>query len=124
MEVMKMSLIGFLLKSKKSMEKPDTRPIKVGKYNITSHAQNRIVDPSRHLKKTDLIDNLFQDPIAIEPVKYSPETKPSYTRIGKFATTKINPNNNNVATIYRTNEDTAKKYGFEKRGRKYVTKIK
>ena len=119
-----MSILNFLLKSKKSMAKANALPIRIGEFNITAHTQNRIADPSRHLKKTDLIDNLFEDPIAILPVKYEVEIKPSYTRIGKVATTQINPENNNVNTIYRTNAREAKKYGYEKRGRKYVEKIK
>lgn len=119
-----MSLIGFLLKSKKSMAKPDTRHIKVGKYNITSHAQNRIVDPSRNLKKTDLVDNLFCDPLGISEIKADINGDVSYQRVGKYALTYINPTNNNVASIRRTNKKDAKLYNLERRGRKYVEKIK
>lgn len=43
-----MSTIGFLLKSKKKMEKENTKIVKVKGYKITSHAQNKIVDPSRN----------------------------------------------------------------------------
>lgn len=42
-----MSIIGFLLKSKKKMAKEDTGHVKVGKYTITPHAQNRTSNPTK-----------------------------------------------------------------------------
>lgn len=119
-----MSLLGFLFKSKKDMVKPNTRSIKVGKYNVTSHAQNRIVEPSRNLRKTDLVDNLYHKPLVLEPIRYDTKGRPSYSRIGRYATTQINPKNNNLNSIWRTNKSDAKKYNLERRGRKYVKKGK
>ncbi len=54
-----MSILNFLLKSKKEMNNKNTKKIRVGKYTLTSHAQNRIVDSTRNLKKFDLLQNLF-----------------------------------------------------------------
>lgn len=54
-----MSIFGFLFKPKKEMAKPDTKHVRMGKYEISSHAQNRIVDTSRNLKKKDMIINLL-----------------------------------------------------------------
>ena len=51
------------------MAKTNTRPIKVGKYNVTSHAQNRIVEPNRYLKKTDVVDYLYLKPLTTGPIK-------------------------------------------------------
>ena len=57
-----MSILGFLFKSKKKMEQKFTKPVKVGKYHITSHAQNRIVEDSRMIDKSDVLHNLFTKP--------------------------------------------------------------
>ena len=54
-----MSILSFLFKPKKEMAKENTKRIRVGKYKVSSHAQNRIVQPNRHLRKMDMIFNLF-----------------------------------------------------------------
>lgn len=54
-----MSILGFLFKPKKEMAKKNTKHVRIGKYEISSHAQNRTVDSSRNLKKKDMIINLF-----------------------------------------------------------------
>ena len=46
-----MSILGFLLKPKKEMAKKETKRVKVGKYTITRHAQNRIVERNRKINK-------------------------------------------------------------------------
>lgn len=81
------------------MAKIKTKPVRVGKYSITSHAQNRIVDEKRNMNKCDVIDNLFTKPNAISKIKYDNLNRPSYRRIGKRITTRINPNNNYVTTV-------------------------
>ena len=63
-----MSILGFLFKPKK-MAKKNTKNVKVGKYTITKHAQNRIVEESRKIDKIDVLENLFTKPNAITPVK-------------------------------------------------------
>ncbi len=54
-----MSILSWLLKSKKEMAKPNTKRVRLGKYTVSSHAQNRVVDPKRNLKKSDMTTNLF-----------------------------------------------------------------
>ena len=41
------------------MAKPDTKHVRIGKYKVTSHAQNRTVDPARNLNKKDMVINLL-----------------------------------------------------------------
>lgn len=41
------------------MAKKYTRHVRIGKYKVSSHAQNRIVDKSRGLRKKDMIINLL-----------------------------------------------------------------
>lgn len=43
-----MSIVSFLFKSKKEMSKPNTKIVKVGKYKLASHRQNRIVDKTKN----------------------------------------------------------------------------
>ena len=105
------------------MAKTNTRPIKVGKYNVTSHVQNRIVEPNRYLKKTDVVDYLYLKPLTTGPIKYDKKGRPSYSRIGRYAITQINSKNNNLTSIWRTSKIDAKKYHLERRGRKYVKKV-
>lgn len=93
-----MSILGFLFKAKKEMAKKNTKQIKVGKYTLTSHAQNRIVDATRKMDKVDILDNLFTKPNAVTQIKYDTLARPSYNRVGKRATTSINPTNNNVVS--------------------------
>ena len=54
-----MSIFSWFLKSKKEMAKANTKHVRIGKYEISSHAQNRTVDPSRNLKKKDMVINLL-----------------------------------------------------------------
>lgn len=119
-----MSLLGFLFKSKKNMAKVPTKRVKIGKYTVTSHAQNRLVDKKRKLKKTSLLENILFKPLVIEETKFDKEGRSSYTRIGRFATTQINPKNYNINSIWKNNKREAKKYNLEKKGNKYVKKSK
>ena len=93
-----MSILSFLFKPKKEMAKKNTKRVKVGKYTITKHAQNRIVEEVRNINKIDVLDNLFTKPNGVTKTKYDADGRPSYNRIGKRATTSINPNNNVVTT--------------------------
>ena len=54
-----MSILGWLLKPKKEMAKENTKHVRIGKYEVSSHAQNRTVDTSRNLKKKDMLVNLL-----------------------------------------------------------------
>ncbi len=117
-----MSILGWFLKPKKDMAKSNTKPVRIGKYNVTSHAQNRIVDKARKLRKVDMVDNLICKPLAITAIKTDKQGRPSYSRVGKTAVTAVNPQNNNVCSIKRVNDRDAKRFDLEKRGRKYANK--
>lgn len=41
------------------MAESGTKHVRMGKYEISSHAQNRIADASRNLKKKDMVINLL-----------------------------------------------------------------
>lgn len=118
-----MSLLSWLFKPKKEMAKKNTKPVRVGKYTISSHAQNRVVQKDRNITKWGLIDNLFTKPNAIAVVKGQKPFR-SYNRIGKRLTTSINPDTNVVVTARRVSEKEKREYNLIKRGNKYVKKGK
>lgn len=106
------------------MAKEDTEHVKVGKYTITPHAQNRIVDKKRKIDKCDVLDNLFTKPNGISEIKYK-KGKPSYNRVGKRATTSINPTNNKVVSCRRVSKQDRRDFNLvniskEGRKKKYV----
>lgn len=96
-----MSLIGWFIKPKSRMAKKNTKNVKIGKYIVSSHAQNRVVDKERKLSKVDIPVNLLTKPVKITKVRID-EKGPSYQRVGKKATTSINPNNNKITSVWRT----------------------
>ena len=118
-----MSILGFLFKSKKEMAKGNTRHIKVGKYTLTPHAQNRIVDKTRKMDKVDVLDNLFTRPNGVTPTKYK-NGKPAYNRVGKRITTVINPTNDKVVTCRPISRQDRKTFDLinisKRRKKKYV----
>ncbi len=118
-----MSILSWFLKSKKEMAKKNTKPVKVGKYKVSSHAQNRIVQEDRNLTKWGLVDNLFSKPNAISNVQGDKPFR-SYNRIGKTMTTSINPDTNVVATARRVSKKEMRDYNLIRRKNKYVKKSK
>lgn len=46
-----MSILKWFLKPKKEMAKNCAKHVRIGKYEVSSHAQNRIADNSKDLKK-------------------------------------------------------------------------
>ncbi len=115
-----MSILSFLFKPKREMAKRKTKRVKIGKYTITSHAQNRIVDKTRKMDKVDVLDNLFTKPNGITKTVYG-KNGPSYNRVGKRATTSINPTNNNVVTCRPVSRQDRKEFdliNISKNGRK------
>lgn len=57
------------------MVNKNTKHVKIGKYTLSSHTQNIIVDPIRKLEKIDVLDNLFTRPQVITNVKYDEKNK-------------------------------------------------
>lgn len=111
-----MSILGFLLKSKKEMARKNTKRIRVGKYTITSHAQNRIVETARNLKKKDLLINLFGTASRnSEYYQYTDGTE-QYDRVNarNRTVTHIAKKGNKVKTIQKYhNTKNAVKYAYK-----------
>ena len=93
-----MSILGFLFKPKSYMADKNAKPVKLWKYTLTSHAQNRIVDETRKMDKFDVLDNLFTKPNGLSKIKTDELKRQSYNRVGKRITTSINPTNNKIVT--------------------------
>ena len=119
-----MSTLGFLIKPQKKMGKRNTCRVKVGKYTLTSHAQNRIVDKTRKMDKIDVLDNLFTKPLGTTQIEYR-NGRPAYQRVGKRITTVINPQNNWIATCRPVSRQDRREFdlvniGKKGRKKKYV----
>ena len=71
-----------------------------GKYLVTQHAAERMKE--RKISKKEVHCNLHGKPIYISPVRYDKLNRPSYERYSKNRiNTRINPDNNHVATVSR-----------------------
>ncbi len=119
-----MSILSWLLKSKKEMAKPNTKRVRLGKYTVSSHAQNRVVDPKRKMTKIDMVDNLFTKPNAISAVKTDSKGQESYDRVGKKVTTSINPKTDVVVTVRRVSDKEKKQYNLQKNKKGKYTRRK
>ena len=95
-----MSILSFLLKPKKEMAKLNTKHVRMGKYTITSHAQNRNVQPDKNLKKIDMLFNLFGCSNNSKTYTYRDGTK-QYDRLNRKnrTITFITAGNHRVKTI-------------------------
>ena len=107
-----MSILSFLFKPKKEMAKENTKHVRIGKYEISSHAQNRTVDSSRNLKKKDIIINLLGS-----------ASKNSKTYIYKDGTKqydRVNDNNRTITHITRkyNHVKTIQKYHNSSKGKR------
>lgn len=111
-----MSILGFLLKPKKEMAKKNTKRVRMGKYTITRHAQNRIVEPARNLKKKDMIINLFG--------RLSKNSNSYIYKDGIEQYDRINENNRTVTHITKKDNmvKTIQKYHSTKNGKRYAYK--
>ncbi len=110
-----MSILSWLLKSKKEMAKPNTKRVRLGEYTVSSHAQNRVVDPKRNLKKSDMTTNLFG----------KSKNSPNYRhKDGTIQYDRVNEKNRTITNI--TNNDnvvkTIKKFHNTPRAKKQVYK--
>ena len=105
-----MSILSFLLKPRKDMEKDHTKTVKLGKYTVTSHAQNRIVQKDRKLTKCDLIHNLFGHSENSKVYKHNDGTL-QYDRINQQnrTITYITANKHYVKTIRKFHKQNEKK---------------
>lgn len=109
-----MSIVSWYCKSKKNMKKVNTKHVRVGKYTVSSHAQNRIVDPKRKLKKRDMIINLLSKKSKTSKTYLHKDGAKQYDRVnaGNRTITRITQKENRVKTI--------QKYHNSVNGRKYA----
>ena len=107
-----MSANDFRKKSRRAMANKNTRPVKVGRFIVTSHAQNRMI--LRDIPNEAMIRNLCRKPEAKSPVRYDSSGRPSYNRHNTESTTSINPISKNVATIHALKEADARRYGIRR----------
>lgn len=119
-----MSLLTFLFKSKKKMLKKPTKVVRIKKYIITSHAQNRLVEKERALKKRYVVSNLYTKPLGLSGVKIDDLKRPSYRRVGKWCTAYVNPTNNHVTSLRRPDSNDIREFQLKRKGKRYVKKSK
>lgn len=107
-----MSLIGWLIKPKKEMAKPNTKWVRIGKYKVTSHAQNRVANPKRKLTKGDMIINLYGKSKNSRVYYHNKSKSFQYDRVnGNNRTITHITSNNHVKTINRFHKkDSHKQY--------------
>ena len=117
-----MTAEDFRKKSRSAMSNEKTRPVKVGRFNVTSHAQNQMI--KRDIPNEAMIRNLCRKPVAKSPVKYDSYGRPSYNRHNTESTTSINPRNKNVSTIHALKKSDAKRYGISRTHLKTETELR
>lgn len=109
-----MSILGWFLKSKSSMAKEHTGWVKLGKYQVTSHAQNRVADKKRNLKKMDMVINLFGKSVNSKDYKH---------KDGTIQYDRVNTNNRTITHITKNNHvKTIQKFHNNSRGKKEAYK--
>lgn len=52
------------------MSKSDTPRVRMGKYIVSSHAQNRIANPERDLRESDMLWNSLENSMQSKPYKH------------------------------------------------------
>lgn len=77
------------------------------------------------IRKTNILDNLFTKPNGVTKIKNDNLGRPSYNRVEKWATTSINPNNNNVISCRKVSRQDRRDFNLvnvskNKRRKKYV----
>ena len=78
-----MSILSWFFKSKKQMAKPNTPRVRIGKYKVSSHAQNRMADPKRNLRKRDMVQNLCGRSIQSDTYLHKDKQTIQYDRLNK-----------------------------------------
>lgn len=117
-----MSLFSFIFKRKKSMAKPYTKRIKLNKYTLTSHAQNKIVSKKHHMSKYDVIDDMYRKELYnTRPNVYKYDGSLEYKRIGRRLTSVIALKTKNIKTLWKNDSDGNGTYrNLPKEARPYV----
>ena len=105
-----MSILSWFFKSKTEMAKTNTPHVRIGKYEVSSHAQNRTVDPTRSLKKKDMVINLLGKSKNSPNYRHKDGTI-QYDRVNEKnrTITHITKNNNVVKTIQKYHNNNAGK---------------
>lgn len=111
-----MSILGWFLKPKKRMRKPNVKHVRIGKYEVSSHAQNRVAQKSRDLKKKDMVINLLS--------KKSKNSKLYKHRDGTIQYDRVNEKNRTLTHIINKTHivKSINKFHDKPRARKYVYK--
>ena len=115
-----MSILSWFLKPKRAMAKENTKHVRMGKYKISSHAQNRTADKKRKLTKRDMVQNLFGKSLESKPYVHHDGKTVQYDRLNKKnrTVTHIVTGRNLVKTIrkyHKENEERElKKFGGNK----------
>ena len=117
-----MSILSWFFKPKKKMAEKNTPNVRIGKYNVSSHAQNRVADNARNLKKKDMVVNLLGKSENSPTYQYKDGTL-QYDRVNEKnrTITHITGKQNVVKTIYkyhdteRARKQTYKNFDKEKK---------
>lgn len=115
--VANMSWLSFLLKSKKDMGNKTTKRVKVGRYLVSSHAQNQIVNKDRNLKKVDMTSNLLLKADYVSKPETREDGSLSYARIRKKVCTHITPDTRVVKTIHKIHNPKREIEKMKKKGK-------
>ena len=99
-----MSLFSFFRKPIEEMKNTNNKRIKIGRYTISSHAQNQIANEKRNLKKIDLTSNLFLKADYVSKPEKRESGSYSYVRIRGKVCTHIVPKTRLVKTIHKVHK--------------------
>ena len=102
------------------MANPKTKVVKLRKFTLLPHLQNRLVQKDRAVTKCDLVDNLYRKPLGLCEVIIDDFKRPSYCRVGRRCTATINPITNNVITIRRVARKEIKRFNLKRKGKRNV----
>ena len=93
------------------MAKEYTKHVKMGKYEISSHAQNRTADKKRKLTKRDMVQNLFGKSLESKPYTHTDGKTVQYDRLNKNnrTVTHIVTSRNLVKTIRKYHKENEQK---------------
>ena len=102
------------------MAQEHTKHVRLGKYTVTSHAQNRVAQAEKNLKKADMIRNLFGNSQNSKQYIHRDGTK-QYDRINKHnrTITFITAKRHHVKSIRKYHKQNERKelQKFYSRGR-------